>query len=921
MVGSERASGRPAHIVAVPSPAAGPQPGESLGGILESGTAHPRLDRLGARIAGAPRLPRLLVDRPRLTSLLDSPSPLVVVQGMGGAGKTVLLADWARRVPPEGGAPQNGAWVPIRRRHPSRQSFWAEVGQGLLDAGIVGAGSPAAELGVALGSSTDPRSTIVRAFAAVDQGVHLVIDNYERVVDTEVHLDLIELLEFDERMRVTLATRSISRLEHDLASLRVDTDVIPAAALRFTEAEIAEFLTLGGASPAAASSSGALVDSIQHTTGGLALPVRAAVTAYLAGGDVIGPASVRLPQALIGYVASTVEGESEGDGFREFLTRIAVPEGVTAELAETLSNDPAVRQHLAVAEARGLGLWSTEEGERVFHLSAVVRAALRDEIAAQAPAHLAELRRRYAIWADEHGRPLTALRAAVEGGDLELASHIVLRDWAVLVESELAATVEVLSVLPLGRIRQQPLLAMMLGIGLTTLGESAMRAIDLFTLAIAASRVRGSRSGSVERFVLLVGESTAYRLTGRFEQAGRSAEQALRLYDELAPADRDELSRNAHVHLGQLGLSMLYWGDGARALEAFSSAYASASHLPQQRARMHPLSLMAGTLAISGDLARAEELVRRLDAAHWPDGWRSGYIGAYYHLARGLLAVQAFDFDEATRQLAAVDGARSSEHRAVFLLLQGQIDLGTGRHRAGSIELELELDATRTPEFARVHADALRGVLAIEFIASGRTAKAESVLAAGSIDAPIICLARALIALLADDASEALRLLNGIKHRPGASQHIGAALSWARAAVFLRLGSEEVAIDIAIETVALVERLGLPFSVLFLPRVDRDALLELASRRGVHEVVDFFASVSERPSFLPDSLERVRLTERESAVLVQLLDTGSAAEIASALFVSVNTVKSQLRSLYRKLNVTSREEALIAAAELGLLAG
>ncbi|MFB2599957.1 LuxR C-terminal-related transcriptional regulator [Herbiconiux sp. P17] len=43
--------------------------------------------------------------------------------------------------------------------------------------------------------------------------------------------------------------------------------------------------------------------------------------------------------------------------------------------------------------------------------------------------------------------------------------------------------------------------------------------------------------------------------------------------------------------------------------------------------------------------------------------------------------------------------------------------------------------------------------------------------------------------------------------------------------------------------------------------------------------------------------------------------------MASALFVSINTVKSQLRSLYRKLGVASREEALVAAAERGLLEG
>ncbi|MGD8169596.1 response regulator transcription factor, partial [Herbiconiux sp. P16] len=82
-----------------------------------------------------------------------------------------------------------------------------------------------------------------------------------------------------------------------------------------------------------------------------------------------------------------------------------------------------------------------------------------------------------------------------------------------------------------------------------------------------------------------------------------------------------------------------------------------------------------------------------------------------------------------------------------------------------------------------------------------------------------------------------------------------------------------------------------------------------------------FESVAGQRSFLPSVLARTRLTDREATVLHQLVETGSAAEIASALFVSINTVKSQLRSLYRKLGVASREEALVAAAERGLLEG
>jgi LuxR family maltose regulon positive regulatory protein len=61
-----------------------------------------------------------------------------------------------------------------------------------------------------------------------------------------------------------------------------------------------------------------------------------------------------------------------------------------------------------------------------------------------------------------------------------------------------------------------------------------------------------------------------------------------------------------------------------------------------------------------------------------------------------------------------------------------------------------------------------------------------------------------------------------------------------------------------------------------------------------------------------------QLSERESAVLTLLPAELSLREIASSLSVSANTIKTHTRSIYRKLGVTNREEAVDRARELGL---
>ena len=63
------------------------------------------------------------------------------------------------------------------------------------------------------------------------------------------------------------------------------------------------------------------------------------------------------------------------------------------------------------------------------------------------------------------------------------------------------------------------------------------------------------------------------------------------------------------------------------------------------------------------------------------------------------------------------------------------------------------------------------------------------------------------------------------------------------------------------------------------------------------------------------------LTAAELRLLPMLSTHLSFPEIAADLFLSPHTVKSQARSIYRKLGASSRSRALARSRELGLLEG
>lgn len=83
------------------------------------------------------------------------------------------------------------------------------------------------------------------------------------------------------------------------------------------------------------------------------------------------------------------------------------------------------------------------------------------------------------------------------------------------------------------------------------------------------------------------------------------------------------------------------------------------------------------------------------------------------------------------------------------------------------------------------------------------------------------------------------------------------------------------------------------------------------SRQIARRVVQFFQEIDHLPAGAPRAQEMATLTEREEQVLASLAKGHLYKEIAGLLNISFETVRTHVRSIYEKLHVHSRTEAVL----------
>lgn len=839
---------------------------------------------------GAPRLPPNLVARPELVSIIESAAPLVIVHGPAGAGKTSLLAEWAANTP------QHGIWVQLESADTSGPAAVSLVAAELSAAGMLLETNPLRMADAALIGGTDEWSLLRRGLQALGDDVALVVDRAD-LLSAEALASLLAVLPRVPRLRLVLSARRIAVVDASGPVLAAERAVIGWRELAFSRDEARAVL--------GPDESEDLVDEVLRWGGSPLLTRAVAAAAPQASG-----AAARVARAVDTYEsylwanAGSSESAPADDEYRSFLLAISIADVLTESLAHDLSGSPDAARLLARAEQDGLGLWHGDARDRVFTLTPLLRESFQQELIRADRGSLRGLRRQVAQWSHDHGRPYEALEFAVHARDLTLASTFVRDSSFLLLRNHPTQVVELFAKTPLLALRQYPLLAMLLALIFNARKQHRLRAIELFGLAIASSRIQGDRADPSDRALFRTIESASLRVLGSFEASLTAAEAAYETLTVMSLEDRALLGRLVPVLFTHIGTSFFYNGRMDKAMDCFrrSASIGEAENLP---AGLEGLALEAGAAAITGDLVTAEERAAEGERRTWPDGWTTGYAGSFSQIARAFLALERFDDETAHTHVRSLDKHRPTiEHWPILAHLDALIALFRGDIDRASLDFEREVEThLNRSALGPFTAARLRATRSLLYLAAGDADAAEQALSVQGKRGRRDTVALARISLARGNPDATLELLERTSPADDQTPRVEAEVLVLRAAALVATRrAEGSAATLRAVTFLRHNHQGLAFALI--PEQHQRAML--------NELNGVDSALEAAPSLIPIAPTRIPLTSREEAVAEQLVRLASASDIAAALVVSPNTVKSQLRSLYRKLGVTNRADAIAA---------
>ncbi|WP_310725276.1 LuxR C-terminal-related transcriptional regulator [Streptomyces sp. N2A] len=900
-----------------------------------------------------PAAPRAHVARHRLLDGLSAGAagPLTLITGPAGTGKTTLAAAWAR----SGGTPGPVAWLTLDTCDRTPGVFWSYVVEALrraLPRLPDGIGMPSAPGG----AGTSLLTRLAAATERLPAPVVLVLDGFEKVAGRRVPAGLEFLLEHAGplwRLVVTSRVEPLLPLHRYRAEDRLTE--IRGADLAFTPHEVAVLLRRHDLRPPED-----VVQALTRRTEGWAAGLRLCA---LAMGRTDDPAAfvrslVSSEQAVSGYLLAEVL-DAQSAATTELLLRTSVLDRLHPDLANALGGGGDAEAILARL-TRENAFVEPVPGTTWCRVHPLFAEVLRTQLRIRHPGLAPRLHARAARWLAGAGCVTEALEHAAQAGDWQYATSLALRQ---LLVGSLLATPEAERVagafagMPSSVPGAEPALvaaacrlAQQDRAGCRTHLAAAEREWDERRpagphprgtdpqpnpeVALTHALLRllcGPGDGERDEHGGFGAHGTHRGGRGDGDVSGdgdggdgrrlRAAEEAARAVSDLQRQLPDGLVR-AHPEVEALrlhGLARAFLGAGrlgeARRLGA--EAVDACTTEPTLPLRHRALGLLALAESTEGALTSAEDHALRALALTEGQGVGPDQCSGAGCLALAVVALERDereDREAAHRRLeqalACPDVPDDPVLAAEAAVLRARLELSCGRWEAA-------LGALPGPGAAGERWPAQRLALTRAVVALARGDHRAAVAAVHDVPAdgpaPLITLAGAH--LVAGHPDRARRLLDRACGSPELSlpDRVAAQLVRAHAAVLAddRTTAQHLLVD-ALDA-ARPERLRRPFTDAgpwlrhLLGGIDGTAV---APARG--------AWLTARGGTAP-SCPVPALSGREREVLGCVQRMMTADEIADELTLSVNTVKTHLRSVYRKLGVSRRRDAVERARELHVL--
>jgi LuxR family maltose regulon positive regulatory protein len=871
-----------------------------------------------------------VVDRPRLLERLSAGvrGPLTLVSAPAGSGKTVLVSTWAA----SGAALGPVIWISLDEEDDLPGVFWSYVLAGLVNGGVdVGPVAPPDRL------ETVDHALLVRLAASLSERstpVVLVLDNAEGLSRQAIFDGLDFLVRHAAgQLRLVFVTRVDPNLH--LPQYRLDGSLteIRFPELAFTQQEARELLT--DRRPDVPDN---VVLAFSDRTRGWAAGLRLVGVDDGRDGEVCD--TVDFPGTDIALYFRSEVLDAQSPRMRDFLLATSVVDVLYADLAACLSGSRDAGPMLRELSQASIFVDAVHDaGEEAWTFHPLVRDLLRAQLRHESPQKPRRLHRKAARWLADARRTTEAVEQHAAADDWEDAAERLVADRAVarlLAGTVTAGFGEIFARMPAGTpgpaaAVTSAALAVLEG-DLDACDKHLRRAEELVKTTV-------SDQAALPLAVALTAMARA-AATAEAEEALASATAVQDLWVELGVAPDAETTALLSYCIGR---SHFVQAEFTSARDMFAAAVRSAGTddirwlRARSLAQLALVDAMAGGLQAAAGAARgAAESLRGPDAGE-PDPAPSEPAPAAAHVALAWVCTEQTDLEGARRHVedawVAQDSAGDPICDAALVLVRARL-LRLGDDLPGALRLLShwrERRPLRTPQWLVHRLDAAEATM---LVAQGEYEAAETLVRRFAIeDVPACLLAHAWVKLSGGGAAESGRSARQVMKHPGVPLELRVEASLLGAASAIAMSRPEAAAEAIDEALQLASPEGMRRPLDEAPPQLRALLRQREQRRqaAVAAAPPIPApglpgprrggQLPERPPVvtLPRDVLVQPLTAREHEVLTYLDELMPTEEIAARMFVSVNTVKTHVRAILRKLAAERRNEAVRRARELGLV--